>query len=170
MKQAPNPSIERITRATPLRRLSCQILGIKNVTKHSSPDSVSADPSKWSVSSQRSVSAEWTKEYTSYRYNCWRCRASAVFTAEDQRYTYEIKKASIDQKRILCESCWNRSNGISKELLECEHAWATSKPSLSRDRPFLERWSTLLDEREEYVPYRADVARKNMLAKLMRDA
>ena len=93
-----------------------------------------------------------------------------MFTAEDQRYTYETKRASIDQKRILCEPCWNRSNAISKEMLECERAWAASKPSLSRDKQFLERWSALLEEREEYVPYRTDVARKNMLAKLLRDA
>jgi hypothetical protein len=93
-----------------------------------------------------------------------------VFTAEDQRYTYETKKASIDQKRILCELCWSRSNAISNEMTECESSWAASKSSLRRDKQFLERWSALLEEGEEYVPYRSDVARKNMLAKLLRDA
>jgi hypothetical protein len=93
-----------------------------------------------------------------------------VFTAEDQRYTYEVKKASINQQRILCESCWNRLNAISKELAECETQWAKSKLTLARDKAFLERWAKLLDERDEYVPYRADIARKNMLAKLLRDA
>ena len=140
------------------------------MTKRPSPDSVPADPSKWSASSQRSVSAEWTTEYTSLRYSCWRCRASAVFTAEDQRYTYEVKKASINQQRSLCERCWVRSNAISKELAECETQWVESKSSLTRDRAFLERWARLLEERDEYVPYRADTAKKNMLARLLRDA
>ena len=93
-----------------------------------------------------------------------------MFSAEDQRYTYEIKKAPIDQKRILCEPCWNRSNAISGELAQCEQDWAASKESLRNDKAFLERWGALLQEREEYVPYRADVARKNMLAKLLRVA
>lgn len=128
---------------------------------------VPANPAEWSASSQRSVSAEWTKEYTSYRYTCWRCRASAVFSAEDQRYTYEVKKAPIDQKRILCETCWRRSNDISDELAKLERAWAESKQSLRVDRPSLERWLTLLNERDEYVPYREDSAKKNMLKKLL---
>jgi hypothetical protein len=140
------------------------------MTKRAPSDSVPADPSKWSDSSQRSVSADWTKEYTSHRYSCWRCRTSAVFTAEDQRYTYEVKKANINQQRILCEQCWKRSNAISKELVECEGSWANAKSSLRRDRAFLERWAKLLDERDEYVPYKKDIARKNMLAKLLRDA
>jgi hypothetical protein len=140
------------------------------MAKRTSPDSVPADPSKWSASSQCAVSADWTTEYTSLRYSCWRCRASAVFTAQDQRYTYEVKKANINQQRSLCETCWKRSNAISKELAECEHQWAEAKSSLARDREFLSRWASLLDERDEYVPYKADTAKKNMLAKLLRDA
>lgn len=140
------------------------------MTKGSPPDSAPADPSKWSTSSQRSVSAEWTTEYTSIRYSCWRCKASAVFSAEAQRYTYEVKKANVNQQRILCENCWQRSNAISNALGECERQWAEAKASLARDKAFLEGWAKLLDERDEYVPYRTDTAKKNMLAKLLRDA
>lgn len=41
---------------------------------------------------------------------------------------------------------------------------------LRSDRPFLERWLWLLTERDEYVAYRSDTAKKNMLTKLLRDA
>lgn len=140
------------------------------MSKKPSPSSVPANPAEWSTASQRSVSAGWTTEYTSYRYTCWRCRASAIFSAEDQRYTYEIKKAPIDQQRSLCESCWRRSNQISSELREIERTWAGSKGMLRSDRPFLERWLWLLTERDEYVAYRSDTAKKNMLTKLLRDA
>ncbi|MBS0308803.1 MAG: zinc-ribbon domain containing protein, partial [Proteobacteria bacterium] len=68
------------------------------MTKPLSPDTVPADPSKWSESSQQSVSAAWTTEYTSLRYKCWRCGESSVFSAEEQRYTYEVKKANINQQ------------------------------------------------------------------------
>jgi len=131
---------------------------------------VPANPANWSPQSQRSVSAEWTKEYTSFHYNCWRCRTSALFSAEDQRYTYEVKKAPIDQNRILCQDCWRRSNQIAAGLSKAEQEWAESKQSLQLDKVFLDRWARLLDERDQYVPYRTDTAKKNMLARLLRNA
>lgn len=145
-------------------------VGRHEVNKRESTDSMPADPSKWSEASRRSVSADWVKEYTSLRYRCWRCRASSVFTAADQKYAYEVKKADINQQRVLCEACWKRSNVIESELERCENSWATAKATLRTDRAFLKNWASLLEERDEYVAYRPDVAKKNMLAKLLRDA
>jgi hypothetical protein len=116
------------------------------------------------------VSSAWTREYKTYGYTCWHCRERAVFTAADQKYTYEIKKAPIDQKRILCEKCWKRMNAIAAQLEECQGAWLQSKSTLRSDQAFLQRWFDLLQEQEQYVPYKRDVARKNMLAKLISDA
>jgi hypothetical protein len=48
--------------------------------------------------------------------------------------------------------------------------WAAAKATLRRDRKFLARWARLLDERDEYVSARSDVAKKSMLARLLRDA
>lgn len=87
------------------------------MANRASPDTVPADPSQWSESSQRSVSVAWTTEYKTYGYYCWRCRERALFTAADQKYTYEVNKAHIDQKRILCEGCWKRLNAITAELV-----------------------------------------------------
>ena len=140
------------------------------MTKLTETDAVPADPTKWSIESQRSVSAGWTTEYTTLRYFCWRCRTSAAFTAEEQRYTYEVKKANINQQRVLCPPCWKRSNAISIALAECENRWAANKISLRRDKAFLEHWAGLINERDEYLAYRTDSAKKNMLAKLLRGA
>lgn len=103
------------------------------MAKRATPSSIPANPVQWSASSQRSVSAAWTKEYTSRSYSCWRCRASAVFTAEDQKYTYEVKRASINQQRVFCDPCWKRSSAVAKALAECASAWATPKASLQRN-------------------------------------
>jgi hypothetical protein len=126
-----------------------------------------ADPSRWSEQSQRSVSAEWTKEYRDIQYQCWKCKADAVFTAQDQKITFDVKKAPIDQRRILCEDCWKQSNQIARELSENERLWAEKKPTLQKDREFLRQWLELLEEREKYVPYRPDTAKKNMLKTLL---
>jgi hypothetical protein len=128
---------------------------------------VSADPAKWSVQSQGSVAAGWTTEYKDIRYKCWRCQANAVFTAADQKYTYEDKKAPIDQQRVLCESCWRESLHVDTLLLEYQGRWAASKQSLRADKPFLAGWLALLESKEGYGSYRHDVARKNMLRKLL---
>jgi hypothetical protein len=140
------------------------------VGKRPPTESVPADPTKWSASSQQSVSATWTTEYTPIHYSCWRCKSPAVFSAEDQRYTYEVKKASINQQRVLCRPCWDRSNAIAAELDRCQSEWNESKPQLSKNREFLSHWLALLTERDEYVAYKPDTAKVNMLKGLLSDA
>lgn len=54
--------------------------------------------------------------------------------------------------------------------MEIDRAWAAAKPTLCTDRPFLERWLLLLNECDEYVAYRPDTAKKNMLNRLLRDS
>jgi hypothetical protein len=137
------------------------------MTKKPLPTSVPADPSKWSEKSQRSVSAGWTKEYKNIPYNCWHCSAKSVFSAQDQKYTFEEKKAPIDQHRLLCRSCWDESHRIAARLKDFEAKWAEQKQSLSKDAAFAASWLETLELQERYVPYRHDIARKNMLRKLL---
>ena len=54
-----------------------------------------------------------------------------------------------------------------KELESCETRWTTEKSMLKADRVFLSHWLDLLEERELYVRYRPDKAKKNMLPKLL---
>src|SRR5262245_66449988 len=103
---------------------------------------VPADPTQWS--NQRSAATARVVEYIDKFYKCWRCRKDAVFSAEDQKYTYEVKKAPIDQQRILCSDCWRQSLVIDREIEGCENEWASSKVSLAKDRVFLSRWLQLL--------------------------
>jgi len=128
---------------------------------------IRADPGQWSEKSQRSVSSLFTSRYEDREYKCWSCGKSAVFTAEDQKYTYEVRKAPIDQQRVLCAECWKLSLQIAKELESCETRWATEKSILEVDKVFLSHWLDLLEKREHYVRYRPDKAKKNMLRKLL---
>jgi putative zinc ribbon protein len=131
------------------------------------PHSVPADPSKWSEGSQHSVSFHYVKEYNDITYNCWRCKNSAVFSAADQKYTYKVKKAPIDQRRILCTECWRELLEIERDIKQCEHQWAESKRSLRSSVDFLTKWLNLLTSHERYVPYHPNTAAKNMLRKLL---
>ena len=75
---------------------------------HASAPKVPANPLAWSASSQRSrsFSGEAGQSYTNEYYWCRRCGSAAVFTAEQQRDAYEVRKRSIHQRRVLCDPCW----------------------------------------------------------------
>ena len=127
-----------------------------------------ANPSNWSKESQQSYAADYTTEYKDKEYNCWRCQRKSVYTARDQKYTYEIHKAYFWQERILCQECWEQKNLIFKKIRKCEEDWAESKQNLRCDEEFLKNWLNLLIMSEEYVPYKPNTAIKNMLSKLLR--
>ena len=92
-----------------------------------------------------------------------------MFTAEDQKYTYETRKAHIDQQRILCQPCWRESLEIAANLEAHASKWAGEKRRLKSDKAFLGEWLGLLEKQEQYIPYKPDVARKNMIRKLLGD-
>jgi hypothetical protein len=131
------------------------------------PGRTPADPNQWAESSQGSVATHFTKEYVDEQYKCWHCGTIATFTALDQKYTYEVRKANVNQHRTLCEPCWRESLRIAKALESQAAAWKESKKTLKADKAFLSNWLQLLELQETYVPYRHDVARKNMLRKLL---
>jgi hypothetical protein len=128
---------------------------------------VAADPSQWSQQSQHSVAFHFTHNYVDKPYKCWRCGASCVFTAQDQKYTFEVKKASIDQRRKLCAMCWSESHGLQSALAERDFRWTTNKHKLRHDSEFLSGWLNLLTRWEEFAPYKNDVAKINMLRRLL---
>jgi hypothetical protein len=124
----------------------------------------------WSERSQLSLSAHYVKEYTDHHYVCWRCKRKAVFSAADQKHTFEVKKAPIDQRRTLCTECWRGLLEIDRDIKLCEQQWAESKKSLRLNADFLTKWLGLLVLREEFVPYRPDTAAQGMLRKLLDEA
>ncbi|ABM93334.1 zinc-ribbon domain-containing protein [Methylibium petroleiphilum] len=134
------------------------------------PTTIPADPEQWTEENKQTLSYHFIREYTDKPYKCWRCHAESVFTAQDQKYTYEVKKANIDQQRLLCATCWSESHQIRAALEDCEEQWSAGKPQLQSNKPFLSRWLELLVALEAYVPYKPDTAKKNMLTKLLGNA
>jgi hypothetical protein len=58
-------------------------------------------------------------------------------------------------------------NRIRRALAACQAQWAKSKASLQKDNSFLSNWLRLLVTLEQYIPYKPDTARKNMLTNLI---
>jgi hypothetical protein len=125
-----------------------------------------ADPSLWNEKDQGSLSASYKTQYQDIAFRCYHCRETCVFTADDQKYTYEVKKAPIDQARNLCEPCWRVSHTIAAGIALCQQQWAEAKPSLVKDEQFLARWLALLVSSRAYG-IRQNGAAEAMLGKLL---
>lgn len=128
---------------------------------------VAANPNQWSEQSKHSVTYHFKREYVDESYKCRRCGAACTFTALDQKYTFEVKKASIDQRRNLCATCWSESHHIRAALSEHDVRWAADKPNLRRNKEFLSGWLGLLTRWTEFAPYEQDIAKINMLHRLL---
>jgi hypothetical protein len=133
------------------------------------PTSITADPEQWSAQSKQSVAYQcnFVHEYVDRPYACRRCGMACVFTAKDQKYTFEVKKASIDQGRKFCSACWSASHALRSKLAERDAQWAEAKHTLRGDREFLAHWLELLKQWGEFEPYKQDVAKINMLRGLL---
>ena len=129
---------------------------------------VVADPNQWSKQSKHSVAFQFKRKYVDKSYKCWRCGITCIFKAQDQKYTFEVKKASINQRRKFCNACWRESHKLRAALSEHDMRWAVDKLALRSNREFLNEWLDLLARWNEFAPYRQDVAKINMLHGLLK--
>lgn len=123
----------------------------------------------WSDSSKQSYAYQSPhhREYSDRQYTCRRCGQPAVFTAEEQREAYEVRKAYIWQTRVLCAACFATRMQIEAELHGCAQRWQTARAEFQADTPFLLCWLGLLQQHVEYGGSQ-DVGNTHMLQALLR--
>jgi Probable zinc-ribbon domain len=115
------------------------------------PAGVPCDPDCWSEESKRSVAYEFRPPvYRDKAYRCWRCGAPDVFTAADQKHTFEVRKANISRQRVLCGACHRERAELEREAGECGRRWAAGRVKLVRDPGFLRRWLEVLESLPGY--------------------
>lgn len=108
---------------------------------------VPSNPDVWSAKSkQSSIYSHFPPEsYRDIHYDCWRCKQPAVFTAEEQKHAFEVRKAYIWQRRSLCGACFRERVAVEREIAECRRRWAAERDALRRDTDFLRRWLALFE-------------------------
>lgn len=110
------------------------------------PAGVPCDSEQWSEDSKRSVAYGFAPQpYRDKAYQCWRCRAPDVFTAAEQKHTFEVQKANISQQRVLCRACHRERVGLERAADESRRRWATEGAALRHDQAFLRRWLVVLE-------------------------
>jgi hypothetical protein len=131
------------------------------------PAGVPCDPEQWSEDSKGSVAYSFPPApYRDKAYHCWRCQQPDVFTATEQKHTFEVRKANISQQRILCRACHRERVALEREASECWQRWTSGRSALARDPEFLGRWLAVLEALPGYNGAR-DKANIAMLRRLI---
>lgn len=129
--------------------------------------SVPANPEEWSAEGKRSVIFQFPpRPYRDIHYSCWRCQQPTVFTAEEQKQTFEVRKAYIWQRRTLCGDCHRERRECDRGVAECRRRWASEREGLRTDTGFLRRWLDRLENLPRYGGER-DVANIAMLRRVI---
>jgi Probable zinc-ribbon domain len=128
---------------------------------------VPVDKDRWSEKSQGGLDYVFAPEnYEDKPFACRACGQKAVFTAEQQKYTYEVKKAFTWEQHVLCAACFRQRNELLAEATVFAASWAKDKALLKRDRSALQRWKEVLELLPTYG-IRKDGARIRMLTKAL---
>ena len=131
------------------------------------PAGIPSDPECWSDDSKRSVAYSFApRPYRDKAYLCSRCRQPDVFTAAEQKHTFEVRKANISQQRVLCRACHREWVGRDHEARACRQRWAAEHHTLRLDADFLRRWLGVLESLPGYNGVR-DAANIAMLRRLV---
>jgi len=112
------------------------------------------DREQWSQSSKQSYEYELCSEgsYGDLHYNCAKCGAAAVFTAEEQKHSFEVKKNDIRQQRIHCPACNAELFRLRTRERACQARWSADRKTLARDEAFLREWLGILVAIPRYAP------------------
>jgi len=125
---------------------------------------------QWSPGSRGGLDEFFAGEfYEDKPYLCRACGHRSVFTAEQQQYAYEVKKALIYRERVLCESCFGERRRLEAASNDFLASWSKNKAALKANGGELRRWKEILELLPKYGA-RQDTARIGMLTKLIEDA
>ena len=124
----------------------------------------------WSEKSKAGLDYAFAGQfYEDQRFTCRACGKPSVFTAEQQKYTYEVKKAYTWEQHVLCQACFSRRNKLEAKSADFAALWKKNKKGLKDDRAALRRWKEVLESLPRYgVP--EDKARIRMITTLLDNA
>jgi len=105
----------------------------------------------WSEASKRSYAYHYSRVvYEDITYVCRKCSKTAVFTGEEQKESYEVKKNYIWQRRTLCGQCNAELYKLKVKNLALQERWAKEKKSLQRDFYFIGEWLSVIEQFPAY--------------------
>lgn len=128
---------------------------------------IKADTSLWSDESKRSYAFDYIVKYEDIPYECFHCKKSCVFSAEEQKHFYEILKKYYWNRRNLCSACLAIRRSYKNQIASCRDAWKENRAALTQDEIFLNRWLFLIENIWRYGE-NFDGANIKMLQRLLK--
>lgn len=71
---------------------------------------------------------------------------NTTYTAEEQKYTYEVQKCYIEINRVLCPECYKKYNVLKKQIKEYESLWAKETEESKKSALYLKEWLSVINE------------------------
>jgi len=116
-------------------------------------ESVLIDRSQWSKSSQRSCGGHYDSKaihYENISYLCVKCKNKSSFSAEAQKFSYEVKKQFIWRIPSLCFNCQEKLTTLLSTEREFQNLWNVNREEMKLDIIFLKNWLNTLKEIHTY--------------------
>jgi hypothetical protein len=89
-----------------------------------------------------------------------------VYSAAEQRKSFEVKKRYLWQRRILCQQCFLVRLAFEKEVKDFNIRWLTERHLMENEPKLLNRWLELLRDLPFYG-VRKNTAHIAMIVKLI---
>ena len=125
--------------------------------------SVKINKDAWSEDSKESLSYTFAKKYyENINYLCRKCRKNAIYTAEEQKQTYEVKKCYIEINRVLCLECYKKYNTLKKQIKEYESLWVKETSNSKKNASYLKEWLSAINEMPLYGKPKNEAMAKNL--------
>lgn len=124
------------------------------------------DRSKWRKPSYLGHYDENATCYEGLRARCSKCGSSFIFSAQEQKYAFEVEHRYPGWLPTLCPACSREWKAVERELLKFEYSWETNRDALASDRDFLNEWQALLRSAQPYGKKDFD-SRIRMLARTL---
>ena len=127
------------------------------------------DKSQWSKSSQKSSGGHYDAGATHYEniaYRCVKCFAASIFSAEEQKHSYEVRKDYIWRIPTLCANCVIELTVLREQDNKFLEQWNIHKETLNGNLEFLTNWLHTLNEISKFgKPYNQSAV--TMLSRLV---
>lgn len=112
---------------------------------------VPINKNEYSEASKRSVGHVFLGSYyEDIKYKCRKCRKIALFSAEEQKQAFEVRKEYMWANRQLCDECWREMRSIKAELQRIEDEYCRNKVSTLASKEYLKEWLRLLELYPKY--------------------
>jgi hypothetical protein len=143
-------------------RLSSNVRPHENDTEAPSHMSTKIDRERWSEESKRSYAYHYqATSYEDIHYECSKCGTPSVFTAQEQKISFEEKKNYIWQRRTLCPQCNAELFRLRERERACQARWVQGREVLARDGEFMRDWLEVLQAIPRYSPrYRNSMSQR----------